>query len=53
MGLTRVEAMQKTKVHFSGKAEFVNLVDRNLEYLGPESNSQTLKLLANVETLLS
>lgn len=51
MGLTRAEAMNKTKVYFNGKVEFVNLVDRNLEFLGPESNSRTLKFLANVETL--
>ena len=43
--------MEKTKAFFKGKGQLMTLVDRSLEYLGPESNDQPLKFLVNVEGL--
>ena len=48
---TRAQAMQRTKEFFNGKNELITLVERSLEYLGPESDSQPFKFLVNIETL--
>lgn len=49
---TRQEAIFKTKEYFKGKAQFVALVDRSLEYLGPDSDQKQAKFIVNIPTLL-
>jgi hypothetical protein len=50
-GTKRAEAMKLTKDFFKGQVQLITLVDRSIEYLGPESDSQQLKFLVNIETL--